>query len=276
MELYTSLVQLKQAMNGGTMPPMTAIPEDVARVIDPAYTIGMGALSEDADQGLRCPVRGCGVYRHLLKRHIDTEHDAVGGAAGIRRLLSIPLTAPLVSHSYQRRLIANYSKNPAVSAAQSPEDLVKRQEAGQRASRAKPRQPLPIGVRNLRNTCQAQLSHRIIDLTNRLGRSPSYGEFENAYPGLIGSVKRVFGSWVNAKESCGLDAHRADKNGKGVEARRMRVLEALRTWYDIHGDLPTFEQARNVTRAPALVQFRLKYIFPSNPPRLLCIYAEAS
>ena len=59
-DLYTSLIRAKQELNDGVLPPMTPVPENVQHFIDPAFTPGLGALEEDPEKGLRCPVKGWG------------------------------------------------------------------------------------------------------------------------------------------------------------------------------------------------------------------------
>ena len=102
-DLYTSLTNLKREMNGGRMPPMTPIPERALAVIDPALTPGLGALEEDPEKGLRCPVRGCGKWAHALSSHITSAHRNIGGVRGFKRMMSIPRTAALLSRREKAR-----------------------------------------------------------------------------------------------------------------------------------------------------------------------------
>lgn len=249
MELYTSLVRLKQAMNGGTLPPMTPFTALALEVVDPTFLRrvgGMGGLDEDEALGLRCPIKGCGVWRHALYTHIRFAHPEIG-CDGLRRALSIPLTATLVS-SKLRPAIAARGRLPRASL-----DTLKEMAAcGRvRAHARRRRGTTTIGERNLRNSCPAQLSHRIIDLHNRLGRSPTSNEFASEYGfGLRDLVRVTFGSWENALALVGLDAVR--RKARPFRSSQLDVLPALSAWYHEHGTLPSRAAVESGRQTPVL------------------------
>ena len=173
MNLYTSLVRLKQEMNNGVIPVMTPIPEKIQDVIDPAFTIGMGALYEDAEKGLRCPVRGCGVYRHVLTKHLDSGHRELGGASGIKDLLSIPHTARLVSRLTHARLALARERKPSGGIRPATKQQSANRSLRKRAGRSMSRSRATVGAKNLRAACEAQVAHKLIALSPN-SRSRTY------------------------------------------------------------------------------------------------------
>lgn len=255
MELYTSLTRLKMAMNGGQLPPMTPVPEKAHRIIDPDLTIGLGALSEDELLGLRCPVRGCGEWRHKLSFHLNHRHADIGGAAAVRDLLEIPLSAPLVSkkisdgvrrQNFERdaagALARWRAENPGAQAACS------RRTGSVRAMNVR-RTVRTVGYRNMLDQCPRQLAHKLIDLHNQLGRSPSAEEARKMIsPGFVSAVQEVYGTWNNAKAQCGLERWKTSRKKFSREV----CIEALHAWYTVHGELPSAWQVRQANKAPLL------------------------
>lgn len=262
MRLYTSLVRLKQAMNGGTLPPMTPVPESVHHLIDPAFTIGLGALREDEEKGLQCPVRDCGEWRHRLSSHLRGAHRNIGGVAAVRRALSIPSTAPLMS---QRALAEAREQGVAAfdryvrqvgpervrldmgrtwSETQTSGARTKRR-AAQLANRS------TVGARNLADTCDAQVSHKLIDLQVRLGRSPGAREASKLLgAGVYDRIIEVYGTWRHALAQLGLDAVRKRND-------RESVLAGLEAYFQVNGHLPSRHQASLPTRTPKIVSPRV-------------------
>lgn len=247
MELYTSLTQLKMAMNGGQMPPMTPLTDYARKYLDPEFTIGMGAVVEDEVKGLRCPMRGCGGWYHNLSRHAVAKHRGVGGAKGIRALLSIPHTAPLMSASL--RAISRegalrqsaQGRNTGLSHLPKHRSLARnRKKLGQSRTAA----ARTVGVKNLRDQCEAQLKHRLIDLHHKLGRSPSRADASkhlgNAF---VVAAERTFGTWNSLKSQCGLEVA---VHGYTPD----QVTEAIAAYYRIHGHLPSAETAQKRDKMP--------------------------
>lgn len=265
MELYTSLVRLKQQMNNGQLPPMTPLTADALLIVDPLLTInenGMGGLLEDAKLGLRCPVRGCGKWFHLLSKHVNKSHADIGGARGLRDVLSIPRNAPLASRSFVEHCVrTNAASRAAGKLALVPPRPISllstedRLRHNTHAAKGGSRQRGLIGLANLKNACRAQLSQRLLDLAQNLGRSPTQSEFESKYgKALSARVGRTFGSFNNAKALLGLEIYARNRTPRfKVEARREAVLESLSAWYEKYHTLPSIRQARNRNRAPLIV-----------------------
>ncbi|MDB4914096.1 MAG: hypothetical protein JWM95_1740 [Gemmatimonadetes bacterium] len=259
-ELYTSLVRLKQAMNNGALPPMTDIPLTVQDVIDPTLTIGLGALFEDTEKGLRCPVRGCGVYRHMLSSHITTVHADVGGANGVRDMMEIPRSTPLASQSYRQAKIAEFAARRGdglailARARATNAGAAHKRDVRVRAEQTKKIVYKSAGLRNLTNRCEAQMRHALIDLQNQIGRSPTVSEARSLIgEGFAGQVIAVYGTWNAAKARFGLDQYKRGHSRK--EITRDMVLEALSAYYDVHECLPNQRQARKATRTPLIPSF---------------------
>jgi hypothetical protein len=241
MDLYTSLTQFKMAINGGVMPPMTPLSEKALLLFDPEFTIGMGALVEDAERGLRCPMRGCGEFHHRLGAHLSRKHRTVG-ADGVRRALSIPSRAPLLSHRAQHDMVRHFAHLRGVPrpAALKPPRNRDRRANGRSSSRSSS----SIGAFNLRDRCEAQMRTKLLDLYLSIGRSPTYREAAASLgEATVKAALKLWGSWNNTVLSMGWEPRRAGIKQRPSEA----VIEALRAWYDVHGDLPNFAAARNTT-----------------------------
>lgn len=183
MDLYTSLVRLKQEMNGGILPPMTPVTGAALELIDPAFTIGLGALREDYEQ------RAAGTFPR-------------GGPP---------------SQNEGKRLATRHATY------------------------------ISVGMRNLENRCLVQLKHRLIDLSNRLGRSPSREDAIAAEgPTFVRRVEETFGTWTSGKAQCDLPVHGKFRDRFGRAAAQKwsadNVVEALAAWHEVHGEFPTPRQ----------------------------------
>lgn len=252
MELFTNLTRLKMAMNGGHLPPMTAVTKEAQNIIDPAFTPGMGALEEHMDRGLRCPVRGCGEYYHYLAQHLSKAHANIGGPSAVKRVLDIAPRTPLSSNKARaamRRSLKKRDMSEATARLQKVGRHLNRR-ARRESARGISQARKSVGFRNLLDRCEAQLKHKLIDLENKIGRSPNSNEARAEYgAGFVGYVVRAYGSWNSAKLQFGLTA--IARGGQRVA--REAVLEGLQAWYDAHGDLPTLSEAKARDRAPLLV-----------------------
>lgn len=224
-KLYTSLERAKMELAGGQLPVMTQIPKNIQHIIDPEFTIGLGALMEDDTLGLRCPFRGCGEWFQNLSAHISWMHSDVGNTAEFRKLMGIPKTAPLCSLALRIRRSITMS------------DRIRSGEFVPHGGHGRPKGEGNIGnagSRNFRNNCQAQIAQRILTLADKLGRSPSKSEAEKLDPNLVSAVSRIYGTWNAAKSALELKAfshHRAP-------IIKEHVLEQLRAYFQSHGRLP--------------------------------------
>ena len=274
-ELYTSLSRAKQILmatrdwrgEGAPPPPvaMTPVPEKVRHIINPEYTIGLGALRECGtieedgkkfpcpecrgetceERGLQCPA--CGEWGHTLKKHIRAAHSDIGGVDAIKQALSIPYGASLTS----RRTRAVFRQRAAERVASGVTrggdmELVRNatHRSVVRARRSHSR--ASVGLKNLRNTCEKQVLQRIVAVESKIGRSPTYAEAQLADPGLAQAAVTIFGTWNNAVAQAGLRPTRI----RGWD--KTMVLEALRTWYDAHARLPTVSDVERPSSTPLL------------------------
>lgn len=245
MQLYTSLVHLKQATNDGRLPPMTPIPESAMAIIDPTFTIGLGAVREDATLGLQCPVRDCGKYYHNLGNHIARSHKSIGGQNAVKDMLEIPRRAKLLSATAQATYVAaakaKWETNGAkMRAARRPMHLSARPK----------RQRQLAGIRNRSNECEAQQAQDMIDLQNKLRRSPSVSEFIAEYgENRWARIREHYGTWNAFKAKLGMRIHQRDARMKSTKDF---VFESLAAWYDVHGSLPSSAQAMRPDRTPVI------------------------
>lgn len=245
IKIYTSLTQLKMAMNGGRLPPMTPLTPAALRYLDPAFTIGMGAFAEDSDHGLRCPVKSCGTYAHNLTLHLNSVHGSIGGASAVRALLGVPPNVGLISARFRSRLsavaAARWERGEFVMHKRKWTPDQRRAAARRRSATHR-----SFGARNIRNTCDAQLSHRLIDLEHRLGRSPGFEDGIAAHGNsFVHAVRVTYGSWNAAKAQLGL---RVQKYGHTPDD----VYESLGEYYRVNGCLPTTDHANSSSRLPLI------------------------
>jgi hypothetical protein len=247
-KLYTSLVHLKMEMNGGTLPPMMPVPESVHGIIDPAFTIGLGALEEHPVKGLRCPVRGCGKYYQTLTKHLNYKHGEIGGERAIKRALSIPATAKLTSLRSRQRY-GDVARRHRMADGLHPNFRGVTGTARVKHKTTRRSVSLTVGARNLRNQCERQLQHKLLDLQSQLGRSPSARDAISVYgAGFVSAVARVFGSWDAAKAQIQIPLRKGSPKLRPIEV----VLPALMEWYRVHGELPSATAIHRGTRLPVL------------------------
>lgn len=250
MELYTSLTELKRVLNGGQLPVYTPLSDRARQVIDPSLMKGAGCLIEDEERGLLCPIRGCGKWTHAMASHISTSHRSItvaafkeaAGYAPTARLIS--QKAKAVRAAQERARGARPTPPPATAAARKKqaESLRLRAQA--------------MGTRNFRNQCVAQLTHRLLDLANEIGRSPSSADATAKFgPGFVAACQRVFGTWDNAKAQCGLPRLRS-RYAYRKQPTTDEVLEGLAAWYHVHGDLPSVTDTIHMERTPTMHQGR--------------------
>lgn len=244
-QLYTSLMRLKMVMSDGSLPPMTPLPVATAALLDPALTIGMGAVIEDPIKGYCRPVRGCGTWHRNLATHASRKHRSIGGAAGLRRLLDIPRDTPLCVTS-----VSDVLRESAIS-TESHRNLRKGSAKG-----APPRKQVArvsLAQQNFKNRCDAQLAHAMADLCNELRRAPSRREAVQLKGyGWVHAIETAYGSWAAATAQYGVSTSRGDAKKKWS---RELVLEALKAWHARHGDLPTSDW-ESLHRGPVLPAVR--------------------
>jgi hypothetical protein len=241
-KLYTSLVHAKLELNGGQLRPMTPVPEKHHDIIDPAFTIGLGALREEEGRGLQCPVRGCGRWMHRLTTHLNASHADVGGAARIKRVLSIPATTTLCSTAFSKKMTADAQRR--VREGKCP--LVR--PTGEQRERWQERQPQErtrkrvqtrranvstTGQRNLLNTCEKQILNRVLDLQTRLGREVGYNDLRVEDAQLLHACERIYGSFQSAMIQVGIKTRRRYRS-----LSRDEVLDLVQGFYVATGRLP--------------------------------------
>lgn len=246
---YTSLSRLKMAMNGGRPPAMTPLTPAAKQVLDPEATLGMGGFVEDENKGLLCPVRGCGEYTHLLTRHLNDKHRAIGGAPSVREALSIPDEVRLVSQ--------RHGDNLSTKARRSYENPKRKSETLRQLGKARPKglqrvtlnkQPKKHSGRsihelNLRNSCEAQLIDALLEQKRNLGRWPVAEEM-GELP-FEADLYLVFGlpSSALSQARLSVEPERCGRND---------VYDAFEGFVSARGRTPTLEDALDRSTFPLL------------------------
>lgn len=248
-DLYTSLVRAKQELNGGVLPAMTPVPENVRHLIDPTYVPGLGALEERPGDGcLRCPVRGCGRYFSRLALHLDYYHGDIGGREGIMRALQIPATTPLVSQQTSESLRTRMYALRA-SGKMATGGISQRARTRSHVSRRRGRPTSTTGWRNLRNTCEAQLIQRLLTVTQKIGRAPTFREARTIDQQMANAGRKLWGTWnaFLAAADLRMEHGRVDQRW-----RKDRLLRAFAVWRERHGSLPTEAQIVRPRKLPLM------------------------
>lgn len=251
MKLYTSLVRLKQSLNGGVLPPMTPLNDRARKILDPAFANGMGSLVE-SEAGLRCPVRGCGEYHHSLRLHMNRIHGEIGGSHAITRVLSIPSNVPLISEDLRVRLRASFHSSGGLERLNSVRAKARRRSACKRAGKQRRHTNASVNLRNFRNRCEAQIRHTLIDLHHQLGRTPSVKETDR----LVGCGFRyylieTYGTWNAAMAKFGFRPNTRSK--REVHATdRDTALSSLSAYFEVRKKLPSRWQSEKPSHTPLL------------------------
>jgi hypothetical protein len=250
MDLYTSLTHLKREMNGGVLPQMTPLTTRALKYLDPEFTIGMGALKEDPELGLQCPVRGCGGWYHNLTRHLNTARDETHrqlGGAGLKRLLDIPPTAKLSSTVHRKACSERLKRRGRIDRL----PIAKQRQRPKKAARTYVRTMRSTGYRNFANQCEAQLAHKLVDLQHKVGRSPTTADVRRELGrGVYEAILKVFGTLNVAKASVNL---RIRKQGSHCESlNEDDILAMFGEYYRGNGCLPRSYELKMPQRPPLL------------------------
>lgn len=242
---------------GGTLPPMTEARADT--IIDPRFTIGDGAFEECERRGLRCPVRGCGKYFHVLSRHLTEAHSDIGGKIAVCDALNIPRMTRLVSAWYT----ASRKFDWHALADDDP------RKVGLRNAQQRVRELVMMGVyerrypnkgmeqsgwRDFRNRCEEQMRKPIAALASRLKRPPTMKEVaKEVSEAFAWHLVSIYGNFGAGLKAMGLDAWKPGQSPeRKKKATREYVLGALRAYYEAHKELPLPRQASNPSRLPLI------------------------
>lgn len=254
--LYTTLVHSKAELTDGRRPLME-LSEEAKEILDPDLVPGMGILVEDEDKGLRCPVRGCGGWYHVLSSHLTQTHADIGGADRVREVLSLHPRAGLVSQQYSAKMIAvgrpqnlpKYRRGVVVASG-----AVRRKAGKSRSLAAR-----TVGVRNLRNSCEAQMIHRLLDLESQVGRHPSKRDSLALDPKLVGLARRIYGGWDAFKALAGLSTYTPEEGRISPRIGRVvdkeAVTECFGEFYKAHGRFPTTRETHATSVFPLVPSY---------------------
>lgn len=202
----------------------------------------LGALIYDStsDQ-IQCHY--CGKWFEFLGHHIHKEHNM--RAAEYKKAVGLNQTTALISERHRAKLIQNGlhagRKNLRPNRGHTKESRAKI-SAALRENRAE--------KQNLNNTCPEQLLKRLVDIYNKLGRTPYFGhsgqrngrgERRNEVPFKVALV-RVYGSVENACKMAGIPYRKVGEN-LSYETRRKWTHDNIVAWikkfYTEHNRVPT-------------------------------------
>jgi hypothetical protein len=329
--MYTTLVRAKATIRGEEAPPLTALTEHALKICDPDFVPGMGILEEDAERGLRCPLRGCGKWYHELGKHLES-HDSDARVSryprGVRACLrgeamaytrsatknalidvlgldprctfrSVNMTVRTMATKRQtdrcnrlfrqiaeipdptpreKRLVREYERDwyRVVGTSEEREsaqtefltaalgclrkrgvDEIRsyRDDIAERARRTRAKEGMSkradkeriahdltaraparvahsMGLRNMFNLCDAQLSQRVLSLRDMIHRWPTVHDAMEHDPKLLGAMALLDMEWEDVCAWTRLKAGMANDGGKADAAR------LLLRWAEVNGRLP--------------------------------------
>jgi hypothetical protein len=229
---------------------MMAIPKHFRDKIDPEYALGLGGLKEDAARGLQCPIKGCGVYRHSLARHLRAAHEIEPEA--FRDALSLPRSTGLLStvareriSAAQREIASRRKRTPGAAHASA---TLKRKWGKMRKNMG-----LAVGVRNLRGSCAAQLGEKLKALASEAGKLDLTRQdmIDMGEQALLRRLERVYGTFNKAKAAVSLPV-------RFRVARRLTreiVEQQWRAFRAAHGRFPSASEAQNGRMSPMIPSY---------------------
>lgn len=148
-----------------------------------------------------------------------------------------PLCSDMFTEKCQKQKLEAWN---ALSEEERAERLEVLRKAREKAIRTGNRATLE--ALNRRGMCPDQLLKYISDLAKKLGKSPTFKEFEAEYNGkYVGAINRTFGSWNGAKHMAGFKPCKSGSDtphNKSPYTNEM-LIEYLQSFYKEKGYAPT-------------------------------------
>lgn len=211
--------------------------EPLAKVEDGHGFYGTLAQTKNRDL-VQCHI--CGDLVENLGTHAWVKHEM--RAREYRIKFRLGLRTPLCSDSFSEKIKTMKAEQwERMTEAEREARRESMREAQKKAVRVG--NPRSLEALNRDGMCPDQLIEKIQLLADKLGKSPTYKQFEEEYNGkYIGAITRTFGSWVGAKRMAG---YAPCKTGSKVPHNRNRytndqLLEFLRSAYKEKGTIPTY------------------------------------
>lgn len=240
-----------------------------------------GTLASNIE-GTHVQCHFCGYLYKYLPAHIWHKHKL--NAKQYKEAVGLQQKTALVSEQYRVQLIKNYQKLPLKHHNKVKENFNKYNEEvknGEKKSGGdlKRNSPWSLEKRNKMGMCPDQLLHKIKELGDELGHTPSSNEFRKKHTRYATAILMMFGSWNAAIIQAGLTPN----YGIGFpQYTSIQLLQYLRNFYKEHkrtpvhsdfsrGYLPslatygkrfgTLNEARLQAGIPRLIQIsKMKYV----------------
>jgi hypothetical protein len=198
--------------------------------------LGTLAQTETGDE-VQCHICG-GLYENL-GHHAWVRHRIK--AKEYRVKFQLGKTTPLCSDKWSEKC---KQKKLETWERMSDEERENRREMMRQAQQRTERvgNPRSLEALNKDGMCPDQLIEHIQKCAEKLGKSPTFKEFENEYNGkYVGAINRTFGSWNGAKKMAGLVMCKtgSQKPHNRSEYTNEVLLEYLRSFYKEKGYKPT-------------------------------------
>lgn len=200
-----------------------------------------GVLMVDAN-GSSVQCHFCGNWFDKLFPHIWKEHKLT--APEYKREVGLFESTALVSESYRMYIVATRSSAHARLRKETPEQRNKRAQAIKRAKNS-------MEAKNNYNTCPEQLITRLINLSIKLGRTPTTKEVP-----FMPSIYKTYGTYENILEKAGLKKNKsgihthdrlemakkalATKIANGQAMTKEQILEDINNFYKVNKQYPTW------------------------------------
>lgn len=258
-QLYTSIAHTKIAMqNGGAPPPITQFAPEWRARFDMDSVLGLGALIEDRELGLKCPFKDCPAYCHSLSPHVRAFHGV--SAEELKKALGLPPSMSLLSKKAREKMsmiqqrLFREGRSGIVKAIAKGRELRKRYAKRPEAKRWRPKtKGLSVAARNWRGSCNAQLGEKLKNAVDESGVSnmTQATAIEVLGYSLFKKVIRTYGTWNTAKAVHGLPVR--FRMARRLEMKQ--VVDSFSAFEKKYGRFPSSGEAQRGHYAPLIPSY---------------------
>lgn len=204
-----------------------------------------GAILVSQDKNfIQCHI--CGELHRALGRHLRNKHGM--NCAKYRKEFQLAHDTALVGETTRLKLKEGMLKRLSQMTKEEREGLeLKRLESVRKFNKERGGWKIALEIKNKYGTCPDQTLAKIEECKDSLGHVPSRREFKEwcGSQRYLHLCKSYFGSWTNALRQLGLESK---KRVHGTVTRRTDedLLNALKSFYDITGKIPTASDSRRL------------------------------
>lgn len=187
--------------------------------------MGTIAVTENREK-IQCHICG-NLYRSLgghLRLHKTNSRD-------YKIEFGLPLDAALVGDD----LRVERQQNAISNSIGRPEEIKKYNEKVKKEGLKHGGHKMTLKTRNKKGICPDQVLEKILDLKEKIGRTPSLDEFHEEYSGkYLSPIIYQHGSWLEAIKKLGLQSRKELRT-----VNKLKLLQDLVDFKEKHGRIPT-------------------------------------